>query len=326
MRWRDIALLYLLGLLVFALVGLLTPYPAYMDAEYYTLTGMRLASGEGFTENFIWNYLDGPEGLPRPSHTFWMPLSSLLAAAGLWLSGAKSYWAARVGFLLVAAAIPPLTALLGYHFHHSPAKAWLAGLLALFCGFFWVFLPAVDGFGLYMLCGGILVLLLPRLFNMVGPGVFWSAAATGIVIGVMQLTRSDGILWLVALAGMLLLKGRRMTTWRTLAGLLALLVGGYLLVMAPWYGRNLLEYGTLTPPGTARVLWMTSYDELFSYPPDKLTFAHWWGSGLAEIARARLWALGQNAQTWLAVQGSVFLLPFMLAGLWRMRADRKSVV
>jgi hypothetical protein len=120
----------------------------------------------------------------------------------------------------------------------------------------------------------------------------------------------------------LILRPRALPVRTSLAGALVLLLGGYLLVMGPWYARNLQEFGALTAPGTARVLWLTSYDELYTYPPGSLTFDHWLSSGWTEITNVRLWALGQNSLTWLAVQSSVFLFPFMLAGAWQARKNR----
>jgi hypothetical protein len=322
MSRRDLLLLYLAGLLVVSFAAWLTPAPGYMDAEYYTLTGRRLASGAGFTENFIWNYLDDPQALPRPSHTFWMPLTSLLAAAGIWVSGSQSYWAARLGFLLIGALIPPLTAFLGYQLHQNRTLARLAGGFALFSGFFWIYVPAVDGFTLYMLLGGLLALAVPLLFSAPPPAGHFVAFGVGLLIGLMQLTRTDGSLFLVAALALLILRRKVLPVRTSLAGALVLLLGGYLLVIGPWYARNLQEFGALTAPGTARVLWLTSYDELYTYPPGSLTFDHWLSSGWTEITNVRLWALGQNSLTWLAVQSSVFLFPFMLAGAWQARKNR----
>ena len=68
-------------------------------------------------------------------------------------------------------------------------------------------------------------------------------------------------------------------------------------------------------------MWFTSYNQLFAYPADQLSFAQWWASGLAEILRVRLWALGQNLQTAIGVQGAIFLVPFILGGAWQLRKD-----
>src|SRR5690554_3004982 len=78
----DVFLIFLFGLAMQAFWGLQLVHPSYMDAYYYATNGQRLAEGYGFTEMIIWQFLDQPESLPTPSHTYWMPLPSLLAAAG----------------------------------------------------------------------------------------------------------------------------------------------------------------------------------------------------------------------------------------------------
>jgi hypothetical protein len=85
--------------------------------------------------------------------------------------------------------------------------------------------------------------------------------------------------------------------------------------------RNLHAFGTLLSPGGVQALWLTDYDELYSYPPGLLTAERWWTSGLRAIAEARVQALGQNLQTALAVQGEIFLAPLIILGLWRLRKD-----
>jgi len=44
--------------------------------------------------------------------------------------------------------------------------------------------------------------------------------------------------------------------------------------------------------------------------------------GFGSLMGARWQALGQNLQTFLAVQGAIFLLPLMLVGAWRLRCHR----
>ncbi len=85
--WRDMALVFVLALVARIAFALPQQQPGYMDAYYYTVGAQQLAAGRGFTEPFIWNYLDDPSGLPRPSHQYWMPLPSILAA--LFISGLR---------------------------------------------------------------------------------------------------------------------------------------------------------------------------------------------------------------------------------------------
>ncbi|MBU0511726.1 MAG: hypothetical protein KJ638_08505, partial [Chloroflexi bacterium] len=131
MTIRHYLLLFILGLTVALAVAAFQPAPGYMDAAYYYAGGLQLADGEGFSEQILWNYLDDPAGLPHPSHAYWMPLASLVAALGMKLTGIVGWSAARIGFLALGGLLPPLTASLAYSFTPRRDAAILAGLLAV---------------------------------------------------------------------------------------------------------------------------------------------------------------------------------------------------
>lgn len=314
MTWRPYALLAILGLALAMGVAAFQPAPGYMDADYYYAGGLQLAAGRGFSEPYLWNYLDDPAGLPHPSHAYWMPLASLLAAAGASLFGPGSWSAARTGFLALAAAIPPLTAALAWSFTSRRDLSIASGLLAVFSGFYLPFLTTTDTFGLYMVFGALFFLAARRSPS---PG---RAFFLGALAGLMHLSRADGPLWLLLALAAVILPVREAGR-RALLRPFLLILAGYLLVMAPWFVRNLAVFGAPLAPGGSRSLWLTGYDQLFAYPAGRLTFAAWWQSGLAAIAKARLWALGLNLANTLTVQGAVFLLPLILAGAWSLRRD-----
>jgi len=77
---RDLLWLFFLALAVRLATAALIRRPGYMDTAYYAAGAVRLAQGGGFSEPFLWNYLDDPAGLPHPGFLYWMPLPSLLAA------------------------------------------------------------------------------------------------------------------------------------------------------------------------------------------------------------------------------------------------------
>ncbi|MCY3866259.1 MAG: hypothetical protein OXG68_12550, partial [Chloroflexi bacterium] len=62
--------------------------PSYTDAYYHFNAASRLARGDGFVEDYLWNYLDAPMELPASSHRYWMPLTAMLAALGMAAFGA----------------------------------------------------------------------------------------------------------------------------------------------------------------------------------------------------------------------------------------------
>src|SRR5512133_698105 len=189
MKRSELIFLFVFGLLFNIGIAWFQAAPGYMDADYYFAGGLRLAQGHGFTENYLWNYLDNPRTLPHPSHAYWFPLASILAAAGMFFTGQQTFVAARLGFVLVAALVPPVTALLAYKISTRRETALAAGLLAVFCGYHAPFMPTTDNFGLFMLLGGLFFLLLPR-------GGRFSPFLLGLVAGLMNLARPDGLIWL----------------------------------------------------------------------------------------------------------------------------------
>lgn len=309
MTRRQTILLLALGLTVSLAAAYWVRVPGYMDAEYYFATGRELSAGHGFVEPFLWNYLDDPQGLPHPSHLYWMPLTSLLAAASMRLFG-SSFRAAQLPFVLLTAGLPWLSARISLGWHAAAPRPVHTAILAALPGFFLPFMVTTDAFALYAWLGaGALV----GMSQARARPLLW--AASGALIGLGHLTRADGLLMLVpALASLLPLRGRR---W---LGLLALGVG-YLVVMAPWMVRDWIVAGSPLGQGNVRALWLTSYDQLFVFPASLLTPARWWASGVGAIVDARWQALWTNARGLLLVNGLVILAPFAGLGAYRLRGE-----
>jgi len=320
MNWRHYLLLASLGLALSAAIAAFQPVPGYMDADYYYAGGLQLAAGRGFSEPYLWNYLDDPAGLPHPAFSYWMPLTSLLAALGMTLTGHHNWFAARLFFFALSAILPPLTATLSYSLASRRDLALTAGLLAVFSGFYALYLPVTDTFGLYMLFGALFFLIVYRKSSII------NSLILGLLAGLMHLSRADGVLWLLlALLVVVLQKPIHHSSSITFYILrITSCMLGYLLIISPWLVRNLAVFGVPLAPGGSRALWLTRYDQLFAYPANPLTFASWWHSGLAEILKVRLWALGLNLESSIAVQGSIFLLPLILIGLWQLRRESRT--
>ena len=316
--------LFAAGLVVSFAAAWMERVPGYMDAEYYYGDALRLAAGKGWTENVIWNFLDQPIGLPHPAHVYWMPLATFLAVPGLWLFKTTSFLAARLLMILLAGAIAPATAWISFQFLKSRKFAVLSGFLALFSGFYLIYSTDTETYTPYLLLGGFVLLMGFRNdYN-----ISWAQAlGLGGITGLMHLARADGIVWFAG-AGLILCwfglekwkVGEKVFRWFILRG--SLLLVGYMMVMSPWFLRNFFEFGTIFVGGTSRTLWMTSYNQLFSYPPQQLSFQNWIASGWQAIIRARATALVDNLKTFLGVQAEVFLMPFILIGAYRLRHQK----
>ena len=331
MNWRHYASLLVIGFAVPYSIAQYQTLPGYMDADYYFAGGIQLASGKGFTEPYIWNYLSNPQGLPTPSHTYWMPLASIVSALGMWLASQASYTAGRFPFILLSACVPVLIAVLAFDISRNRRVALTAGLLSVFSGFYAPYMPAVDNYAIYIFLGGAFLLFATRTQR-------WIPFALGVLAGLMTLARSDGLLWL-GLAGLTIMwkaasqpnqESQSLKRWLWIVmpgGVLVLL--GYLAVMGPWHYRNWTLFGTLLTPGGGRVLWLQDYRETFMYPAEGLTREHFLQAGWEIAMQNRLEALSSNLSTAIFAQGELFLLPLILVGLWQIRNDlrvRISVV
>ena len=336
MTTRDYLLLFLAGMCATLAAAKLQPGPEYMDAAYYYVGGQRLVDGFGFTEPYIWNYLDHPQGIPNVSHTYWMPLASMLAAAGMWLSGSNSFFSARLVFIILAAFAPVLTAWVYVHLvekekpgRDTRLKAWFVGLMSIFSGFYAVYVTLTETFALYIVLGGVFLVLG---FGRLKISDNYRFLLLGAAAGLMHLARADGIIWLGGALLVVLIQVRltaqesdKMVDWKVLGGrllsLALLVLVGYVALMAPWYGRNLRLFGSLFSPGGARTIWMTNYNQIFSYTPDLINFSTWMQAGWAAHLQARAEALKLNISTMGAVQCGILLAPLLVIGVWRLRCE-----
>lgn len=299
-------------LLALAIVYLPNERPTFADAYYHYNVAVRLAQGDGFVDDYLWTYIGAPEALPARSHLYWMPGTSILAALGMMLFGV-SFGAAQISFWLCLWGGALVTYQLAWAESKLARHAWAAGLVVLFGGFFGRMWGTTDTFAPYLFFGGMALWLMYRAVRM--PSLMtWGLA--GAFSGAGHLIRSDGLL--LVLTGICVL----VLLWRwSSVRYAAALVAGYLIVMGPWLAFNNATLGTLLPVGGTQAIWYTTYDDLFSYPPDANP-QRFFADGLGLLFATRAEAAWVNAQTLLFVEGLFFLFPLMLVGAWQRRKDR----
>lgn len=338
MSLRIYLILFLAGLILPSVLAFFQPTPGYLDSAYYYAGGIQLATGKGFTEPYAWNYLDGRTSLPHPSHTYWFPMASIVAALGMWLMGETTYAAARLPFIIIAALVVPVTAALAYAFSKKRDIAILSALFAVFSVYHAPFVGVTDNFSLFMLFGGLYFIAATKLIEDPSRVKYWFAL--GLLAGLLALSRSDGLLWLCITFLFALFRAKQspitnyqspITNYQSpmthhlprlaLHATLALL--GFLVIMGPWYARNLSAFGTLMAPGGSRALWLQNYDQTFIYPPEQLTMESFLAYGWENILADRMWALNNNLQSGFAAHGGIILFPFIIAGIIYYRKDER---
>jgi hypothetical protein len=294
--------------------------PTYTDAYYYLNAANRIATGYGLSDPVLWTYIGMPESLPAPSHSYWMPMASFLAAAGMWLLDSPlNYQAAQI--LLI-----PALWLIGYSafwiVHRQggkPLGAWVAGLMVILGGFFAPFWGMTETFTPFGAFGGGVLIAMGRGITAERP-VRWFVLA-GALAGAAHLTRADGLLFLLAGGAVVLWPWGGPRSLLQRAGMLAGMIMAYLLVMSPWLIRNLHTIGTPLPVGGAQAIWYTEYNDIFNFPPDASPARFFENVGWAGLWSSRWTGLTNGLQTLLFVEGFVFLFPLMVVALARRRQD-----
>lgn len=322
--------IFLVTLMIRIVAAIPIQRPGYMDAYYYYDGAEALYRGLGFNEEFIWNFLDNPQGIPHPSHLYWPPFSSILAHLSFLVFGAASYRAAQLPFILLSATLPLITYYLSCQVSPNRRHAIAAALFTTFSGFYTIYWASPDSFAPFAVTASLSLVAMAKGLRGDSP---WWFVLSGALVGLSHLTRADGVLLLAVLPIVIILK-----TWpvvgpppsdpsrhfpgptrlRSLALALFLAVAGYAFVMSPWFYRNWLAVGTPFPSAGTQTLFLRNYDEIFSYGRE-LTWQHYLSWGWGPILQSKLKAIGTNLVTLVAVNMLIFLAPFILIGLRPLR-------
>ena len=273
----------------------------YMDASYAIHVAENLARGHGFTEDVLWNYLDNPAGLPHPSNLYWMPLPSILIAPFFVLFGV-SFHVAQIPFILLSCLLPLFAFYLCRRIFQRDAYAWVAALLTAFSGFYTIYWVSPDNFTPFALTASVCLFVIARGIQSNSARYFVGA---GALAALSHLSRADGLL-LLAVAPLALWLHKPSRAWRPL------------LLFTFAFILDYIAAGTLYPSAGTKTLWLTNYDELFRFTDD-LSPARYLAAGIGPIVLSKLNAAFLDALVVGFGALQVFLVPFAVAGLWRIR-------
>ncbi|MCD4752885.1 MAG: hypothetical protein K8R40_07435 [Anaerolineaceae bacterium] len=296
-----------------------------MDESYYYLGGKNLYEGNGFSEEILWNFLDDPEGIPHPSHLYWMPFNSILAAGGMFLFRSTNYLAGSFFFILLAAIIPCLTYSVSWRLSNNQSLSLIIAGFSIVSGYYFSMLSTIDSFSVYMLLGTTYLLVVGFYPSSTRKRLLSKGILLGLLAGLMHFTRADGILWIFILPFVIGIEEIFKNSRKLKPALFPILVSTfsglstYFLVMSGWYIRNLRLFNSLTVSGSSLPIWMRNYNELFSYPSNILNYTHWIQDGLVQILETAFTSLINNLGTFLGVNCFVILLPFIIGAIWKRR-------
>ncbi|MCP4363658.1 MAG: hypothetical protein GY796_37135 [Chloroflexi bacterium] len=312
-KWikRDWIWIGLIGLAIQAFWLLQMEHPSYMDAYYYTTNGQRLADGYGFSEEVIWQYLDEPQGLPTPSHTYWMPLPSILAALGYSLT--DQFIGAQLPFWLLAGLLPLLTYVISLQFTQARWQVWVACLFTAVGGYYSRFFNQPTTFAPFAWTGSLCLLFLAW-GHLRQKGRWWLAA--GLAAGAAHLTRADGVLFLIVGGLMWLVEIRdwrikSISNLQSLISKLFFLILGYFIIMGGWFFHNMRVMGRPLPTAGTQTIFLTNYNDIFAYGRS-FDLSHYLAWGWWPILQSKLQALNLAGQSFIAYSGLIFMFPFVI--------------
>lgn len=326
---RTAAVLYVLALAVRAVLVAIFPDPAYPDSYYYVDVARSIAAGQGLSVDFVWifaevgNRLPNPAVLPIPSNAHWLPLASFIQAPFISLLGPTAFASALPG-VLIGALVAPLTWLIARDAGARPIVGLAAGVLSAIPGAATVFVAQPENFAiLHPLVAATLWLTARGL-----KGDAKSFAVAGLLAGLATLARNDGILLAGAIG--LVWVADRARVWRARRGRRAWshmddrlpipvmaavgAAGLFLLVMGPWWLRQLAVFGSISPTSSSgAALWLRTISEWNSITADP-SLEKFLAQGLPAILASRLDGLVSALGNFAVFVGSVVLLPFLLIG------------
>jgi hypothetical protein len=321
--------LYGLAFVVRALLFALHPDAAYPDSYYYVDVARSLQAGHGFNIDFIWSFVDvggripANPTLPIPSNAHWMPLASVVQLPTMWLLGPTPL-ASTIPFLLIGALAAPLTWLIAREIGAGNRVALAAGVAVAIPAAAAIYMAQPDNFSLYQPLGLAAMWLAARGLR----GHRGSFALAGLAVGLATLARNDGVL-LGAAVGLAFVWDR-WRAWRSKGGRVPNIpwryafacLGLFVVVMAPWYLRQLAVFGSFSPSSTSgRLLLIANYEQLNSVTSDT-SLGAFLGQGVGPLLTSRVLGLVSAIEIYSVLACSVVLVPFVIVGAW---ARRRSI-
>ncbi len=299
--------------------------PAYPDSYYYVEVARQLAGGHGLSIDFIWNFVDvggqlpaaAQAVLPIPSNAHWMPLAALVQVPFIWLLGPTAL-ASALPFWLCSAAVSPLTWWIARDAGLPRAVAIGAAILVAVPGGVTPYLGQPDNFALFMLLGVLSLWACSRGLR----GDRRAFALGGLCVGLATLARNDGVLLGVPFAlafGVDLWRRPRASRIGWVPAIAC--AAGFLLVVSPWFLRQLAVFGSLSPSAASgRILFITDYRQLYSVS-SVTTLSAFLDQGIGPLLASRLGGLAAALGILITMPLLVFLAPFTVIGAWLRRRD-----
>ena len=253
------------GALVVRLVYVLVQLrhdPLGGDSLYYSLQGHDLAHGRWFIEpyRFRLDHVTEPSAYHPPLFSLYLGVVSRL--------GADSFLAHRIAACVVGAAAVGAIGFLGRRLAGNRVGLLAAGIAALY-PYLWVNDAVVLSESLLALITALMLLAAYAFWRIPSP---WRAAALGAGIGLLALTRAEGVL-LFALLALPVAFAVPGLDWRRRLERIGVMALAALALVLPWVAFNLarFEAPAYLSTGSGVTLVDSSCNAVYSGP-----FIGWW--------------------------------------------------
>ena len=247
--------------LVYVLVHL-RHEPLGGDSLYYSLQGHDLAHGRWFIEpyRFRLDHVTEPSAYHPPLFSLYLGVVSRL--------GADSFLAHRIAACVVGAAAVGAIGFLGRRLAGNRVGLLAAGIAALY-PYLWINDAVVLSESLLALITALMLLAAYAFWRIPSP---WRAAALGAGIGLLALTRAEGVL-LFALLALPVAFAVPSLDWRRRLERIGVMALAALALVLPWVAFNLarFEAPAYLSTGSGVTLVDSSCNAVYSGP-----FIGWW--------------------------------------------------
>ena len=298
------------------------PDPAYPDSFYYVDVARSLNDGQGFWIDLIWIFPEVGGGIPAdptlpiPSNAHWMPLASIVQVPFMALLGPTA-WASALPFALIGALAAPTTWFMARDAGARDRVALGAGILVAVPVLSVVYMVQPDNFSLYqpLVAGGAVDgRARPQGVDRARsrwPGC-WPAS---------RRSRATTACWCWRALGLAFLwdRWRLASEGRSRWSAAAACVGLFVLVMAPWWVRQLAVFGSISPStASGKVFFIRDIGEWNSIRPRRPSITcSAWGSDRSCSAGSAGWS--RRVMIFTTLVAGFVLVPFMVVGGWARR-------
>lgn len=327
---RTPLLLYGLAFLVRSVLVLMYTDPAYPDSYYYVDVARALANGHGLNVDFVWIFaevggkLPANPVLPIPSNAHWLPLASFIQAPFIVVLGQTAI-ASALPMVLIGSLAGPLTWAIARDLGASRTVQLGAGVLGAIPAAGTVFMAQPENFAIFQPLVAAILWLAARGLR----GDVRAYVAAGLLVGLASVARNDayllggtvGLVFVVDRVRAWRRKRPAALPWRAALGCFGL----FLLVVGPWWYRQLTEFGSISPTASSgNALWIREYRQWNSITAD-VSFDAFLAQGIGPIIGSRVFGFVAAAANFAVLIASVVLMPFILWGAWLRRRSNDFV-